>query len=293
MYDRYLGLFSNKGQKVFMLPVPYECTVSYRTGTREGPLSILRASYEMESWDEELEIDISEEYSVEVLPFFEPVVEGPEVFIKRLKSHIQNTISPKDFLITLGGEHTVSLSPISFYKDFYKDMIVIQMDAHADLRDSYQQSRYSHACVMRRVWEMGVDLIQVGIRSLSKEESIFIKNNSDKIRTLFAWEIENPKSTVERLLYWVGRKKVYLTFDVDVLDPSVLPGTGTPEPGGLDFVWVSEFFKELFSKVNLIGFDVCELSPIGGEVISESVIVRIINRILTSMAYGKRVRVRD
>ncbi len=293
MYDHYLGLFSNKGQKVFMLPVPYECTVSYRTGTREGPLSILRASYEIESWDEELEVDLSEEYSIEVLPFFEPVVEGPEVFVQKLKKYIQDTISPKDFLITLGGEHTVSLSPISFYKDFYKDMMVIQMDAHADLRDMYQQSRYSHACVMRRVWEMGVDFVQIGIRSLSKEESVFIKENPDRIKTIFAWQIKDPKSIAEKILYWVGERKVYLTFDVDVLDPSVLPGTGTPEPGGLGFDWVSEFFKELFSKTDLIGFDVCELSPIGGEVISESVTVRVINRILASMVYGKRIRIRD
>ena len=285
MFDKYLGLESkNNKKKIFILPVPYESTVTYRTGTREGPLHILRASYEIESWDEELKVDIEETYSIEVLPFFEPVAEGPKTFLKELLDYIKDRFSHKDFIITLGGEHTIAISPISFYKSYYSDLVVLQMDAHADLRNSYQKSKYSHACVMRRIWDMDIPIIQLGIRSLSKEESMFIKQHKDNIMALFSWELEDPCSTAKNIKKWIGERKLYLTFDVDVLDPSILPGTGTPEPDGLTFSWVHEFFKEFIPCINLVGFDVCELSPISGEVVSESVTVKIINRILTAMA---------
>ena len=282
MFDKYLGISSKGKKKAFILPVLYESTVSFRSGTKEGPLSVLRASYEMESWDEELKVDIAEVYSIEVLPFFDAIVEGPKPFLEELLRYMKRTFSHKDFVITLGGEHTISIGPISFYKEHWDDLVVIQMDAHADLRDSYQGSKYSHACVMRRIFDMNIPFVQIGIRSLCKEESQFIREHSGEINTIFVWDIKDPRSTAEDIRYWIGNRKVYLTFDVDVLDPSILPGTGTPEPGGLQYQWVQDFFKELLPYIELVGFDVCELSPIAGEVVSESTVVRIINRILTA-----------
>ncbi len=288
MFDHYLGIVSDSENRIYMLPVPYECTVSFRTGTKEGPFAILRASYELESWDEELGVDIADIFSIEVLPYFDSLEESPEKFINALYKYIDSILKPNDFLITLGGEHTTAIAPISFYRKYYKDMVVIQLDAHADLREKYQNNPYSHACVMRRVYDMGIFFVQLGIRSLSKEESVFIRTYPDSLKTIFAWDIELPEYTADKIKKLIGKRPVYITFDVDVLDPSILPGTGTPEPGGLDFYWLTNFFKELIPDIHLLGFDVCELSPVGTEVVSESVVVRCINRILASLALSNK-----
>ncbi len=284
MYTQYLDLKEEKGKEIIVWPVPYEGTASFAKGTANGPQAILRASYEIETWDQELGIDLADLASFRTLPFFRAPVSGPEDVYRQMLSSLRSHLDPNDFLLTLGGEHSIALAPIAFYRQYYSDMVVLQLDAHADLRHSFQESLYSHACVMSRVVEMGIPIISLGIRSLSKQEwqEIHSKGRS-KISPFFAWELTDPEKVAANILDLIGKRPLYITFDADVLDPSIMPGTGTPEPGGISFSWLSHFWLHLFSKTSLLGMDFCELSPLPAcGVVSESVAVRCINKILAS-----------
>lgn len=175
MYSKYADN-EGLGKEIVVLPVPYEGAVSYGTGTKEGPRAILRASLEVETWDEQLNTDLLDVVRFKTLDYFEPPVEGPAYVFESLFNYLNTNLDPeKDFLLTLGGDHSVALAPIKFYKQVYKDVIVIQIDAHTDLRDEFQGSKYSHGCVMARVRELDIPLIQIGIRSLCREESKKLK----------------------------------------------------------------------------------------------------------------------
>lgn len=286
MYDRLFGLEGGTGRQIMVWPVPYEGTASFGKGTRLGPQAILRASYEIETWDERLHSDLEDFFCFKTLPVFEPKVHGPEVMLKAMGDYLSRTFPGGDvFLLTLGGEHSVALPPITFYKRFYSDLVVVQFDAHADLRIQYQGSPFSHACVMSQVRQLGIDVFQVGIRSLSQKESMLVSQEQGKgLHVFFAWELGDPKSFADYLSRKVGERPVYLTFDVDCLDPSIMPGTGTPEPGGITFAWFEDFCHAFFTpEQRLIGFDLCELAPLPTGVLSESVAVQVIKKILLSV----------
>jgi agmatinase len=283
MFDRYLGLEGQKGRAVQVWAVPYEGTASFAKGTRNGPRAILQASYEIETWDHELQADLADHahfttHGLEDLP-----VAGPEAVHAAQLQELQAESDPAgDFILTLGGEHSVALAPITFYEQAFPDLVVLQLDAHADLRPEFQASPYSHASVMARVMDKGLPLVQVGVRSLSREEAAVVSGSrAEDLLTLFAWDLGSPQETARRVREFVGSRPVYLSFDADGLDPSIMPGTGTPEPGGLSFAWVQAFWPSLFPGLRLVGMDFCELAPLpGGGVVSESVAVKCINRVL-------------
>lgn len=282
MYTNYLDLEEEKGKKIYVWPVPYEGTVSFDTGTRHGPQAILQASYEIETWDEEVGKDIADFAHFQTLPFFRPPVTGPEEVLKQMKDFLQDFDPENDFLLTLGGEHSLASAPASFYQQAYPDLVVLQLDAHADLRSSFQDSPYSHACVMARIRDLGLPLLQMGIRSLSQQESEYIKAQpQDELLTLFSWELPSPEEAADKALDFIGNRPLYISFDADGLDPALLPGTGTPEPGGLEYRWLNKFWACLFPGPKLVGMDFCELAPRpAAGVVSESVAVRCINKIL-------------
>ncbi|MCF8104352.1 MAG: agmatinase [Desulfohalobiaceae bacterium] len=292
MYTNYLDLDSRNGQLVHVWPVPYEATASFAKGTLDGPRSLLQASYEIETWDQELGADLADLAHFETIPFFPAPVSGPQDCYRQLLAALQKRLDPgSDFLLTLGGEHSLALAPIEFYRRHYPELVVLQLDAHADLRQEFQGSRYSHACVMARAREQGAALAQVGIRSLCREESGTIdRDRGTGLLTLFAWETGSPVEAAARVREFIDQRPLYISFDADVLDPSIMPGTGTPEPGGLSYTWLNNFWSGLFSGVRLLGMDFCETSPLPGcGVVSESVAVKCINKILLTYLLHHRL----
>lgn len=274
-------------KKIWVLPVPFEGTVSYGTGTKKGPEAIIEASTQIESFDPELAISLEEYCYFKLLPEINRNVHGVEFFLKDIETFLRNNFVPQnDFICTLGGEHSITFPLVKFYKQAYKDLVVLQIDAHADLRNEYEGSKYSHACVMNRCLELGCEIIQIGIRSVCKEEWNLIKN-SPRITTFFPWENLSPSQVAEKCKAIISKRPLYLTFDADGLDPSIMPGVGTPEPGGISYEWFKTFISELW-PLNLVGMDFCELAPQPFSVLSQSVAAKCIFKILTSFFYKQK-----
>jgi len=239
----------HKTAKFVVVPVPYEETVSYGKGTSKGPDAILKASMYIEDYDIELD---SEPYRVGIH------VAKPVKAVKEIRSQIKKIIDDKKIPVMLGGEHSITPPAVAACREKYKDLSVLQFDAHADLKNLYQGSKNSHACVMRRVLEI-CPAVQVGIRSMDINEAKFAKESGQISRIHLAEKLELAEIVTSQL-----SKNVYITFDVDVLDPSIMPSTGTPEPGGLDYYSVLDIFKEVAREKNIVGFDFVELAPIKG-----------------------------
>lgn len=240
---------------IYLLGICYDGTTSFRPGTRFGPDALREASYGLETYSPYLDFDIDELniFDLGNLPQFTSRFDKiAEAFLETTK---EINLREKHKLITIGGEHSLSQIPIGIYQKEFKDLIIIQLDAHADLRESYLDDKYSHASVMRRVYEnLDKDqrLIQFGIRSGTKEEFNFMKEKN----TL----IETKEGFLETLYNLDDNRPVYITLDLDFFDPSELPGTGTPEAGGASFKDFLNICQILKSK-NIVGADIVELSP--------------------------------
>lgn len=247
------------GKALFhVLPVPYEKTVSYGHGTARGPGAILEASDQLELWDGESRPGDEGIYTW-------PAIDcsgAPEEVLDLISGAVRKILALKKLPVVLGGEHTVTWGVIKGYLDAgVKDFGVVQVDAHADLRDAYEGDKYSHASVMRRVAEAGVPLIQLGIRAFCEEERDARKKH--KVLAFDALDIV-PKSISKIKIPKGFPKKVFFTLDVDGIDPSVLPATGTPVPGGLGWYQTLGLFASVARQRRIIGFDVMEFAPIAG-----------------------------
>lgn len=286
MHNEFFDLGPQQGRNIFVLPVPYEGTVSYGTGTRFGPEALFRASVQIESYDAELDLDLGDLAHFTPLAVVHPPVSGPEALHKVMRERLLELDARRDFILTLGGEHSVPLPLFEFYHEAHPDLVILHVDAHADLRESYGDTPYSHACIMARARQLGIPLAQLGIRSLCREQRDFMRAQSPSdLMTIFAWELPSPVEAAERIRTFVGSRPLYLSFDVDGMDPSVIPGTGTPEPGGIAYAWMSRFWKEFWKDglgPRLVGMDMCELAPIHGSQASETAAVKLIQRILTA-----------
>lgn len=280
--DKEFSEFDNS--KYVILPVPYDSTTSYKVGTREGPNAIINASMNMELYDIETS---SNPYKAGIctLASVEPDVGNVEQFLKKLEKICSEILKYKKYLITLGGEHSISYSPIAAYYKLYKKLkkkfAVLQIDAHSDLRFEYEGTVYNHACVMRRIREeFKLDTVHIGIRSFCDEEAEYIKKN--KVKIFYGHEVSNNlKEYTNKIINELkDYEYVYLTIDVDGFDPSILPATGTPEPGGIFWYETLYFIKELAMKKNIIGFDVVELMPLATSHASDFLVAKLIYKII-------------
>lgn len=250
--------------KAAVLSVPYEGTVSYGGGTGKGPEAIIKASPNMEFYDWDLDAEPLDA-GIYTLPALKVKGLPPEKMVKAVENKYEELLKKNKFVVMLGGEHSVSCGVIQPLKKRYKDISVLQWDAHADLRDTYEGTPYSHACAARRFYDGGFFLTQVGIRSLSKEEAGFIKRE-DLRGNIFTPQEFDVKKIIGRL-----KKNVYISVDVDGFDPALVPATGTPEPGGLSWQNFMDLMRAVFAKKNVVGCDVVELAPIAGHKVSDFV----------------------
>ncbi len=268
-----------KSAQVVFIPAPYDATVSYKPGTREGPRRIIEASRYLEFYDEETKSELYLNKGFLTLSEPELPVE-PQKALKCLEELIRPYINQGLFPVLLGGEHTVTLALVKILKDYYPDLCVLQIDAHADLRFNYQGSLLSHACVMRRIFELGVEILPVGIRSISKEEIDFAIKNG--IRIYFAKEvIRNPRAVAEEIITQANGRPLYVSIDLDGLDPSEVPGVGTPEPGGLRWYELLDILRLIATSTKVVGFDVVELLPLPHEHRSEFLAARLVYKFLS------------
>ncbi|MBN1155210.1 agmatinase [candidate division KSB1 bacterium] len=243
---------------IVLIPAPLEKTVSYGKGTSGAPAAILEASDYLELYDDELDGEPFQSgiFTAEALS---NDLEHQQ-FLNALEQQVSYLIDLDKKPVIIGGEHSLSIAPIqAFYKKWGSDFSIIHFDAHADLRDRYEGTNLSHACVMRRVCELGIDVVSIGIRSISREEIQF--NALTRHPICFARDIVADPRCVERALHQL-RKNVYISLDIDVFDPSVISQTGTPEPGGLTWYQMLTFLKKIADlNRRVLGFDVVEFAP--------------------------------
>jgi agmatinase len=259
-----------------VLPVPYERTTSYVTGTRSGPRAILEASGQVELWDEETSTEVLAA-GVHTLPEMDLPGGDDDAAINEIRRIVGELARHDKFLAFLGGEHSITAPIVDVLAQRAPGLSVLQIDAHADLRDSYQGSRYSHACAMRRVVER-VPCTQVAIRSLSKEEAEALP--SLRTRIFYDMNMRKDPAWIDRVVEGLT-DRVYLTIDCDGFDPAVVPEVGTPEPGGLSWYETLALLRRLFEARQVVGCDIVELCPISGLVASSFTCARLLAKILT------------
>jgi agmatinase len=245
-------LSNEENSKVEILKVPHEETTSYGKGTKNAPDAIIEASNELESYD--IETD-SEPYKVGIHT--------------KEEINVNNIVNSDKFRIAIGGEHSITFNLI---KNLDQDNLsILQIDAHADLKDEFEGRKDSHACVMRRVFEINKNITQVGIRSLDQEEMNFIKENN--INTFFMKDLK--EDWIQKVLETL-KDKVYITIDMDGFDPAVIPAVGTPEPNGMNYSQVLSLLKEVFNQKEVVGMDFVELMPKEGDLVSPYTTAKLI-----------------
>lgn len=265
---------------IVIVSAPLEKTVSYGEGTSGAPEEILNASHYVEFYDEELKREICYEKGICTLNPLELSDLSHKNALELIESTIAELLSQNKFIVTLGGEHSISAATFTPHNNHYRNLSILQIDAHSDLRDEYEGSKLSHASVMSRIFEVNKNLVQVGIRAQCAEESEFIDKNN--ISTFYMRDIRSGSHSsnwrdkvVDKL-----QDNVYITFDVDGLDPSVISETGTPEPGGLFWDETMDLLKLVGESKNIVGFDVVELSPGKGSNLSSFTTAKLVYKLI-------------
>lgn len=271
--------YSNfKKSKAVIVQVPYDKTTTYIHGTKNGPAAIIDASRYMERFDDELN---QETFKIGIHTMDPLSVENltSEEMVARVYAQVGEILKANKFPVVLGGEHAVSIGAVKAYKDAYPNLSVLHLDAHYDLRDELFGSKLNHGCVARRISEM-CPVVQVGQRSLSKEEKDFLTTQANgRVKTLNVYDIlDTPmwKDIVTNNL----TESVYVSIDLDVFDPALVPATGTPEPGGIGWYETLSLLKEVAKDRKIVGFDVVELCPIQGNVASDFLAAKLVYRLL-------------
>jgi agmatinase len=269
--------------KIVLLPVPYDGTSTYVKGADKGPNALIVASPNLEFYDIETKTEVWKNgiYTSDALDGFS----SPEEMVARVEAKVMELLNQGKFVALIGGEHSVSIGSIYAHAKKFKDVSVLQLDAHSDFRDEYHGSKNNHACVMSRAKEVA-NIVQVGIRSTDISE----QKNMAKGSVFYAKDIYNNKKWVKKAISKL-KKKVYLTIDLDVFDPSLFPSTGTPEPGGLFWYDVIEFMHELFKTREVIGLDLVELCPNEQSKSSDFIAAKLLYTLLTyKFALGKKIK---
>jgi agmatinase len=259
-----------------IVPIPYEGTVCFLGGTAKGPQAILDVSDQMEHFDEELLCDFTRQ-GIATFPAI-PAADTPEEMFDRIYQTLrrESYFQPGKFPIFLGGEHSITPPIVRAAVECYGTISILQFDAHADLRNSYTGGKFSHASAMRRVLDITPNLVQVGVRSFSEEEYRECPKQIEALNTTkFCYDIQ-----IDKILNSLT-EQVYITVDIDVFDPAFAPGTGTPEPGGLDWFQVTHILRRVCEAKNVIGADIVEVSPLGANnVVTEFLAARLVAKII-------------
>lgn len=274
MIDRIINTKNTKEADVIILSAPYEHSVSYMGGTGKGPKKIIDClDNNLELFDVELHCEPAKKIKTAHREISGIIKLVPEKAVKKISSEYQSLFDDKKLIIMLGGEHTVSFGALEAIskKENPKDITILQIDAHQDLRDSdsdYSESndKFAHSCVMRRIHELGFPIVQVGIRTYSKYEYEYWQKNKKSI-TVFEWN--KKKVSIAKILKSIKNKKVYITVDVDGFDPAFMPGTGTPVQGGLEWYYGLDLIEQVIKTKELIGADIVEVSPQPNSVVTE------------------------
>ena len=298
--DNFLGLgeahsdYRTAGYAV--LPIPYDSTTSFQVGTRNGPRAIISASQQVELFDEEVGAEMHE-VGISTLPPIAPEMGGPERQVAAVCEAARKVVRDGKFLLGLGGEHSVTSGLVKAVRTKYRRLSVLQIDAHADLRDEWEGTPWSHACVMRRIVDMGVPIVQVGIRNYSRGEADFMRRRG--LRPISAAEAYAEEQGLGRgagagaCPDWIKRAiagltdDVFVTVDIDGFDPAYAPGTGTPEPGGLNWHQVTRVLREVADARRVVAADVVEVMPIPGSMQTEFLAAKLAYKII---AYTQRRR---
>ncbi len=271
--------------KVVLIPAPYEETVTYRRGTGNGPAAIFEASSYMELYDEELGAETFK-VGIHTMNPLDIARLKPEAMIEEVCKATKGALAAGKFPVVIGGEHSVSIGAVKAAKDVAGDISVLQLDAHYDLRDEYRGSRNNHACAARRIQEIA-PLVPLGARSVSKEEKDFLSAENNIPLSVTAYDKLNDSLGDKKALEAL-REKVYVTIDLDVLDPSIMPAVGTPEPGGLSWYLILDILRLVAQNRDIVGFDVVEFSPLEGNIASDFLASKLIYRFLGYIFFGKK-----
>ena len=247
-----------ESSRVAIIPVPYDSTTSFRSGSRDGPEAMITASYSLEDYDFELELDVSE-IGIHTTGAIEPHMAGPGPMTERIKSVVGDYLTMGKTIGLLGGEHSITIGSVQAHVEAYPDLSVLYLDAHADLRNEYMGTPYGHASAARRAYEC-CPIALAGIRSMCQEEHDFIRENNIPV---WYWDPNSLNSSWESILDSLSGS-VYVSVDLDVLDPALMPAVGTPEPGGLAWHQLVSLLGIVAESRRIVGFDVCELAPADG-----------------------------
>ena len=281
------NLYSYENAKYVIQQVPYEHTSSYLEGSAKGPAAIIEASHFVEFYDEELDVETINTNPIATLKpiVFGDIVDGDAINL--IEHHTDFLLSNNKFVVSLGAEYTVTLGFIKAFMKKFNNLTVLQFDAHSDLRLSYHDNIYSHASVMARIHELGINLTQVGIRAQCKQESDLIKS-SDNIHTFYAHKIRTNPDWMEQAIETLT-DNVYITIDADGFDPSIVPSIGTAEPGGMYWEETLSFLRKVCKQKNVVGFDVVEVAPTEGQILSEYAMAKLVYRLIGYISLKDRL----
>jgi len=270
--------FSDPDQaRVLIIPAPFEGSVSYGKGAEAGPLALFQASQQVEFFEPELKISPCQ-IGISSIPPLKLTGLAPRQAVEKVEQAVRAGLQKGKKTVMIGGEHSLSFGAIKACYQFFPDLNILHLDAHSDLRESYHGDPFSHASVMKRVLDAGIKFISAGIRSQCQEEWELIQ--AKNLEIYYAHQLQKMSGWQEMIAQKLG-EKIYLTLDLDVLDPSEMPGTGTPEPGGLHYRELLDLFKAIAnSGKQVVGMDLVELAPIPGQQVSEFTAARILYQMI-------------
>ncbi len=261
--------------RIAIIPAPLEYSVCYMKGTEYGPQAILNASSQMELYDEELDCSPIEA-GIYTYPLLDYHGLDHAAALALTGNTVRDALARKQIPLTLGGEHSLSAPVIAAVHEHYPDLTVVHIDAHGDLRDTYEGTPLSHASIERRVVDMGIPLLEIGIRSFSPEEAAFLKTEPD---VAIVWAYEMAKGTT--VIPWERLSQhTYVTIDLDAFDPSEMPAVGTPEPGGLHWYQVLDLFRTICRQSEVVGMDVVELCPMPGQTRADFMAAKLVYKMI-------------
>ena len=264
--------------EIVIQQIPYEHTSSYGKGSARGPASIIEASHYVEFYDEELDRELCYNHGIATLKAIDFGNKTDRDALDLIRIKTKEHLDQNKFVCSLGAEHTVSLGLFEAMRDKYPNVSILQIDAHSDLRESYEDNPYSHASVMARINDYSPQIAQVGIRAQCKEEAQLIRSSSN-ILTYYAHQIDDIAEISANIANHLT-DEVYITIDADGLDPAIVPGVGTPEPGGLSYHATLQILRHICSTKTVVGFDIVECAPIEGQIHSQYVLAKLAYKVM-------------